>query len=805
MTTARENVQELLPGAKIIKLKGYYKNKDYKSAKTPIEAWQQADDLQDEEIGAWLDLGGWIGATIPTDRLIIDIDDQETGGIVDNILEEYGFFYHAIKTPNGRQFIFKESPGEEIRQIAKYFTSIGVQVDTRIAGKGYIVFPTDQTENRTITKKADGDLSDLPRFLIPIKRAAKHDFSFPITDQGNRNDTLYRFAASLRSWGLEPGEIDSSMKMIYDFLLLDKRDFSFSELQNLIKSAIKWEPDIVQPYEISVADRRLPMSYQAKQNQLFKTVIKKARGVEFEELKWISRSTPHILKELRDLESGQVFYEIAWMEHGEENRKTLEATNLTTKRELLRLANFGLGVNENNAKDMIEYFEKSLAQIRIPRVYKAERLGWIKNRFIHPLDSGEVLLEPSSSGERQIVEAFREKGTIESWRRDVFDQIKDHPKVLFMVFASFASIILKDLEIKSFVVDLSGSTSQGKTTALQVSRTVWGNEGLINEWNVTRVSVERKAAFFNDFPLYMDDTRKADERILQSIVYQFSGGKAKGRGSLTGQQDETTWNNILISTGEISLADFAEKAGGAVARIIPLVDEPFNFPDQEFFSKIYKAIAANHGTPGLKFLKAWQQNKKKWIPLFETVRNSYRKRAEGDEVIARMSLFYSTVHFAAAIAKEVLELDFDMSVLSDLFDEIMDETDGTNKPRELMEVILADLDRSRKSILYEDSEEIPKEIKAIYYQGTVCLMAAYAKDMLGTDNRMIRREWKKKNYILTTDEKRDTIQIFKKGNNYRAIMINPSILNDLGYDFSDQHAEPQGNIFRFPFKKGDFK
>jgi putative DNA primase/helicase len=789
MTSKRETVQGLLPGAKIIKLKGYYKNTEYKAAKTPIDAWQQADDLQDEEITSWLDLGGWIGATIPPERLIIDIDDRESGEIV----------------PNGQQFIFKE-PDEKIRQIAKYFTSIGVQVDTRIAGKGYIVFPTEQTENRIITKKADGELSELPRFLIPIRNAAKHDFSFPIGDQGSRNDTLYRFAASLKAWGLEPGEIDSSMKMIYDFLLLDKRDFSFSELQNLIKSAIKWEPDIVQPYEISVSDRRLPIAYQSKQNQLFKIVIKKARGIEYEELKRISRSTPHILKELRDLENGQIFHEIAWTEHGEENRKTVEATNLTIKRELLRLANFGLGVNENNAKDMIGFFEDYLTQIKIPRQYKVERLGRIKDRFIHPLDSGDVLLEPTSAGERQIVKAFKEKGTIESWRRDVFDQIKDHPKVLFMVFASFASIILKDLEIKSFVVDLSGSTSQGKTTALQVARTVWGTEDLVSEWNATRVSVERKAAFFNDFPLYMDDTRKADEKLLQSIVYQFSGGKAKGRGSLTGQQDETTWNNILISTGEISLADFAEKAGGAVARIIPLIDEPFNYPDQEFFSDIYKAIAANHGTPGLAFLKAWQQNKKSWIPNFEKVRDFYRKKSDGDEVIARMSLFYSTVHFAAMIAREVLELDVDLSVLADLFDQIMDETEGINKPRELLEVILADLDRSRSSILYEDSEEIPREIKAIYHQGTICLMAAYTKDMLRTDNRMIRKEWRKKNLILAQqDEKRDTVQIYKKGCNHRAIMINPSVLNDLGYDFSDRNAEPQGNIFRFPFKKGDLK
>ena len=86
---------------------------------------------------------------------------------------------------------------------------------------------------------------------------------------------------------------------------------------------------------------------------------------------------------------------------------------------------------------------------------------------------------------------------------------KAHPKVLFYVLASFGSVILKDLKIEPFVVEIAGSTSQGKTTALHVARSVHGTEGLINEWNATKVAIERKAGFLNSFPLYMDDTRKA--------------------------------------------------------------------------------------------------------------------------------------------------------------------------------------------------------------------------------------------------------------------------------------------------------
>lgn len=803
MTSIRETVEALLPGAKIIRLKGYFNNKDYKAAKTPVNAWQQADDLTEAEIMDWLDRNGWIGAAIPDGRLIIDIDDQNSGEIVTDILEKYRLNYHGIKTPNGHQFVFKEiaDRDQEIRQIAKFYTSIGIKIDTRIAKKGYIVFPTEQTENRYIFRKEIGDLSELPRFLIPRKKAGKQDFDFPIDDQGSRNDTLYRFAASLRAWGLEPGEIESSMKMIYDFLLLDKKDFSFNELQNLIKSALSWELDVPEPYEIKISERRVPIPYRIKQNQLFKVIIKNDHGVEYEDEKRISRSAPHILRELTDIEKNNVFYEIAWTEHDKEQKEVVAASTLMIKRDLLKIADRGLAVNDNNSKDLVEYFDHYLSQIKIERSLKAERLGWINGRFIHPLDSGDVLIVPPSNGDRQIIEAFQKKGTLETWKKEVFDRIKGHPKVLFLIFSSLASVILKDIEVESFIVDLSGSTSQGKTTALQVARTVWGTKGLVNEWNATRVSVERKAAFYNSFPLYMDDTRKADERILQSIVYQFSGGKSKGRGSLTGQQDETTWNNILISTGEVSLADFAEKAGGAVARIIPLVDEPFDQIEYLFFHKIYEAIGASYGAPGLEFIKKWKKRKKEFIPNFKNVREFYAKKSSGDEVISRMSLFYSAVHFAAEVACDVLDLDVDLKILERLFDSIAGDTDGLNKPRELLELILGDLDRSRSEILYDEgsSDEIPKQIKGIYHQGTICLMAAYVKDKLGPDNKMIRKEWRKKGYILAMDEKRDTTVVNKKGQTYRVLMVNPSTLDALGYDLSTKSGDIAGNVLKFPF------
>ena len=177
MQTARNEIGEFLPDAKIIRLRGYTKkNKDYQKAKAAVEKWQDVPDLTDQEISSWLQAGGWIGAVVPENRLIIDIDDRQAGTIVENILLEHGLSWHEIKTPNGFQFIFNGQTDEEIRQIAKFYTSIGIKVDTRTALKGYIVWPTETTDQRYILKKSDEALSSVPRWLIPVKKVIESKY-----------------------------------------------------------------------------------------------------------------------------------------------------------------------------------------------------------------------------------------------------------------------------------------------------------------------------------------------------------------------------------------------------------------------------------------------------------------------------------------------------------------------------------------------------------------------------------------------------------------------------------------------------
>ncbi|MGE7880295.1 DUF927 domain-containing protein [Peribacillus muralis] len=67
------------------------------------------------------------------------------------------------------------------------------------------------------------------------------------------------------------------------------------------------------------------------------------------------------------------------------------------------------------------------------------------------------------------------KGTVESWIKNVFNLVKDHPKAVFPLLASFASVILHEFDMKPIVVDVSGESSSGKSGLLLLCSSVWGN------------------------------------------------------------------------------------------------------------------------------------------------------------------------------------------------------------------------------------------------------------------------------------------------------------------------------------------
>jgi len=138
-------------------------------------------------------------------------------------------------------------------------------------------------------------------------------------------------------------------------------------------------------------------------------------------------------------------------------------------------------------------------------------------------------------------------------------------------------------------VDWSGETSQGKTTALRVAASVWGEptDGrMLGSWRSTPVQIEAAAALYQHLPLILDDSKNArrpDE--VASVIYQHSQGRGKGRGKpgtgsqAVGMRRTAEWSSVLLSTGEQSAVSFTQDAGSR-ARCLCLMGPPMRTDEQ---------------------------------------------------------------------------------------------------------------------------------------------------------------------------------------------------------------------------------
>lgn len=814
ITSYLEKANQLLPGTKIIKLKGYsQKNpkRDYSIAKTPVDKWQDAKPLTETEIERWIAGGGWIGTTIPDNRFIIDIDDASDGLLLKELLEGESIHHHCIKTVRGWQFIFKASEAftASVKQVSHYWSAVGIKIDTKPPGKGYVVFPTANTTGREIVSESLGKLDELPDFLHPVWNAVKtKDYEFPLPlIEGSRNSTLYEFARRLHSCGVQEDLLKRSIHLVHEHFILDKKDFTSGEVDTLIKSAMSLEVERRpqrETFELHIKGEEsqqvyVPTPYYRNYSEmynketLFKTIIKIIKGEETEVPKMICRHLPVVTHSYTNVEKSQLYYEVQWTDHNRVYSETVPAGSLATKKELLKLADMSLGVNDLNAKDLIDYFDKFVTQNEIDRQHLVERLGHVKNSFVHPLMANGVKILPSDIGERQMLEAFEVSGTADSWISEVFEKLKDHPNAILMVLGSFASVILNDLKLSPFIIDLSGPTSKGKTTVLKTAASVWGSGHLVSEWNVTKVAAERKAAFLNSFPLMLDDTMKAEEKQLKAFVYNFSGGRSKGRGSVTGSQVEFTWNNLMLSTGETSLTDYAMQAGGAAARVLPVTGLPFEDVEYDFFNELYEAIEENHGAIGIEFLKQWQDKKIIMLPLYKEFNAQFQKQSNGNEVLGRIARHYAALVFTATLLNDFFQLEINLNELTYLFDEIAKENKAIDKPMQLLEALLSDLDADRGSI--HGKTPTQRDTKAVFKNKTLYLMPNYLKDFLKSEQTSIRNEWLRREITIGRSESGkfvDYQQIKHGGKKFRGVALQPDIVEKLGFDFEEEAPQYQG-------------
>lgn len=226
----------------IIPLLGYSNNnQDYQTAKTPaVRGWNSKDykGLTEEEAEKHLQKGGWLGLRIPDGYILVDVDDKMLGEYLAGLIEKINLKAHIIRTPNGWQFFFQDN--KKIKtQGAKLLTKGLFTVDYRLPGRGYIVLPAENTENREWVNLSLDGISQLPVWLEPLRRAGEDEnIHIPIS-VGERNDTLFRHCCRLRNYIKDEEEIRQIIYFINR--CLTEEPLVIEELENILKKREEYD------------------------------------------------------------------------------------------------------------------------------------------------------------------------------------------------------------------------------------------------------------------------------------------------------------------------------------------------------------------------------------------------------------------------------------------------------------------------------------------------------------------------------------------------------------------------------------
>ena len=281
------------------------------------------------------------------------------------------------------------------------------------------------------------------------------------------------------------------------------------------------------------------------------------------------------VKRVTNIETFEEKIEISYC-RGQDPWKSLTVSRemLASAQKIIGLARQGIAVNSENAKEVVKYMGclESLNYDNLPRQNSVSHMGWLADGQFMPYVK-DVSYDGDSPEFLRMYEEFKPTGDEQTWL-DCAKAVRaaDSIPARIALAAAFASPLVQTLGGLPFFVHFWGETGCGKTVALMLAASVWGNPDVgryIKTFSGTKVSMELYASFCCNLPILFDELQViSDRKTFDDLIYMLCEGVSKGRGAKEGGlQVQKRWSSCVITTGEMPIIQ-GNSGGGAVARIV---------------------------------------------------------------------------------------------------------------------------------------------------------------------------------------------------------------------------------------------
>ena len=373
------------------------------------------------------------------------------------------------------------------------------------------------------------------------------------------------------------------------------------------------------------------------------------------------------VKRVTNIETLEEKLEIAYC-RGKDPWKTLTVSReqLASAQKIIALARQGIHVNSENAKEVVKYLGtvESINYDNLPRQNSVSHMGWLQDGQFMPYVK-DVAYDGDSVEFQRMYEELSPTGSEETWM-SIAREVREGDSVpaRIALAASFAGPLVSILGCLPFFVHFWGETGCGKTVALMLAASVWGNPEVgryIKTFSGTKVSMELYAAFCCNLPILFDELQViSDRKTFDDIIYMLTEGASKGRGAKEGGlQTQRRWASSIITTGEMPITQ-SNSGGGAVSRTIDV-----NYGGIPLFKNardVANTLKENYGHIGQKYIRSLQAPGV--IPSLKTLyKKVYSEMIKEDvqdkQVVSATLLLVADILATKAIFKDGRALTFE--------------------------------------------------------------------------------------------------------------------------------------------------
>lgn len=289
----------------------------------------------------------------------------------------------------------------------------------------------------------------------------------------------------------------------------------------------------------------------------------------------------------------------------------LDRLDISTSARIVKLANYGIMVNDENSRYLIKYLcdiEMNNENLIKP-INATSHLGYTKFGFVPYADN--VVYDLSDSDNKRRFDLYREHGSFEVWR-DLQIKCCEHIIPRIVIAAGYASLLLDKFGLNPFGVHLWGDTGKGKSVAILASASIYGypaiTDGIVYTGNATSNGLEPRLSFSRNCCFYLDELSLLTPKQIDDMIMLSMQGQGKMRMSRTGNARESYyWNCVTVTNAEMPVTnDFAK--GGVFNRVIQLCPQGKVFGDMNL-PEIAETFKKNYGFGAKLFIEALETPK----------------------------------------------------------------------------------------------------------------------------------------------------------------------------------------------------